>query len=530
VHHDVWDYDLPAAPILADLDVEGHPVKAVAQLSKQGFTYVFDRATGEPVWPIEERPVPPSTVPGERLSPTQPFPTKPPPFSRQGIGPDDLVDFTPEIEAAAREILAQYDHGPLFTPPSERGAIALPGWGGGANWNGGALDPETGVLYVPSLEMASRLQLGPPDPARSNLRYRTSASISIEGPFGLPLIKPPYARLSAIDLGRGEIRWTRPHGSPSRPGELDRLKLTPEQLAAATPLLDGRAAGNAIFSPPLLTRTLLFVGIGRSTTAPVGRGVPLLQAFDKATGDVVWERELPAHTTGGPMTYLASGRQMIVVAVGGGRGAPVPSTLVALGLPAALPLESPPTSTAAAAAGAVPAGAAPAGVVPADGRAPVVDLARVKIAERQKSDELCPVHLVASDPALPAWTHEGVTYRGHTAECEAEFRTEPQVFAERARRERWIHNFETQMSTIWCPLMNDQINTGGRKQWTHGGLTWESCCAFCDETEPTDEDFARALEALERRALLAYELTGGRYVEGAASPVEGAMVVAADSE
>jgi quinoprotein glucose dehydrogenase len=545
VHHDIWDYDLPAAPNLVDIRVDGRDVKAVAQLSKQGFTYVFDRATGKPVWPIEERTVPQSSVPGERTSPTQPFPTKPPPFARQGIGPDDLIDFTPEIKAAALAILEQYEHGPLFQPPSERGTIVLPGWGGGANWNGGAFDPETGVLYVPSLEMPSRLQMGKPDPARSDLRYRTSASVQIEGPFGLPLVKPPYARLTAIDLNRGELLWSVPHGSPSRPGELDRLEqLTPELRGKLAPLLDGRAVGNAIFSPPLLTRTLLFVGIGRSTTSPVGRGVPLFQAFDKTTGRVVWERELPGHTTGGPMTYLANGRQVIVVAIGGGRGAPVPATLIALGLPASA-LPAGPTAAAAgtpagalegvaskaSAGGGGAAGGAAAndtGAAANDGRAPAVDLALVKISERQKSDQLCPVHLVPSAPEIAAWTWEGVTYRGHGAECEAEFRIQPALFAERARRERWVNNFKAQMSTIWCPLMNDQINTGGRKQWTHGGLTWESCCAFCDETEPTDEDFARALEALDQRARFAFELTGGRYVEGAASPVEGAMTLASE--
>jgi hypothetical protein len=268
----------------------------------------------------------------------------------------------------------------------------------------------------------------------------------------------------------------------------------------------------------------------------VGRGLPLFQAFDKSTGAVVWERELPAHTTGGPMTCLANGRQVIVVAVGGGRGAPAPSTLVAFGLPAgAVPLTGPTADAGEAPSGTEEGTARDATAETAatpggsgDGRAPAVDLGLVKIAERQKSDELCPVHLVAASPDVSAWTYGGVTYRGHAAGCEAEFSAQPAAFAESARRERWINNFKTQMSAIWCPLMNDQINTGGRKQWTHGGLVWESCCAFCDETEPTEEDFARALEALETRAQLAFELTGGRYVEGAASPVEGAMVTTSE--
>jgi hypothetical protein len=274
----------------------------------------------------------------------------------------------------------------------------------------------------------------------------------------------------------------------------------------------------------------------------------MLQAFDKATGELVWERELVAHTTGGPRTYLAGARQVIVVAAGGGRGAPVPSTLIALALPAAAIPAAPTAATAVdgdapspalaaraasdAAAGGAPGTAASGDAVAAAaaGTAPAIDLARVKIAELQTSDELCPVHLVPSDSALPSWTHDGVAYRGHGPECEQEFRARPEHYAELARRQRWINNFKIQMSSIWCPLMNDQINTGGRKQWTHEGLVWESCCAFCDETEPTAEDFARALAALEKRARFAYEASGGRYVEGAASPVEGAMVVAADAE
>jgi hypothetical protein len=239
------------------------------------------------------------------------------------------------------------------------------------------------------------------------------------------------------------------------------------------------------------------------------------------------------------MTYLVHGRQMIVVAIGGGRGAPVPSTLIALGLPAS-ELPTGPTAAAAGTPGETLEGVASkasagggavesaTGAPASDGRAPTIDLALVKISELQRADQLCPVHLVPSAPEIAPWTWAGVTYRGHTTACEAEFRTQPDAYAERARRERWINNFKTQMSGIWCPLMNDQINTGGRKQWIHGGLTWESCCAFCDETEPTDEDFARALEALEKRAQLAFEATGGRYVEGAASPVEGALVPASE--
>jgi quinoprotein glucose dehydrogenase len=158
VHHGVWDYDLPAAPNLVDITVDGRPIKAVVQISKQGFAYVFDRVTGEPVWPIEERAVPQSpVVADERLSPTQPFPTKPAAFDRQGVTVDDLIDFTPALRAEAQAILGRYDYGPLFTPPTERGTVLLPGTVGGGNWAGAAVDPERGILYVPSHTSPTRI-------------------------------------------------------------------------------------------------------------------------------------------------------------------------------------------------------------------------------------------------------------------------------------------------------------------------------------------------------------------------------------
>ncbi|MDX1385184.1 MAG: PQQ-binding-like beta-propeller repeat protein, partial [Thermoanaerobaculia bacterium] len=205
VHHGLWDYDFPTAPHLLDITVDGRAIKAIAQTSKQAFTYVFDRTNGEPVWPIEERPVPPSDVPGERASATQPFPTKPPAFDRQGVSHDDLVDFTPEIKAEAIEIASGFRIGPLFTPPSlEPGTLMLPSAGGGANWPGAAVDPETGILYVPSTTSISRHPLSPTDPARSDLDYTGSFFGSVQGPRGLPLVKPPWGRVTAIDLNRGE--------------------------------------------------------------------------------------------------------------------------------------------------------------------------------------------------------------------------------------------------------------------------------------------------------------------------------------
>lgn len=194
VHHGLWDYDLPGAPVLYDVEMDGRKIKAVAQITKTGFTFVFDRTNGKPIWPIEERPVPPSTVPGERASPTQPFPTKPAPYERQGAIEDNLVDFTPEIRAAAKKILDEYDHGPLFTPPSEKGTLNLPGWAGGANWWGAALDPDTKLFYVPSISMPISVKLTKPDAARSNLDYIRGGGAfgaPVEGPGGLPLFKPP---------------------------------------------------------------------------------------------------------------------------------------------------------------------------------------------------------------------------------------------------------------------------------------------------------------------------------------------------
>ena len=201
IHHGVWDYDIASPPILADITVDGREIKAVAQVSKQAFTYVFDRVTGEPVWPIEERPVPPSDVPGEKLSPTQPFPTKPAPFDRQGITEDDLIDFTPELRAEALEIFRQYRSGPIFTPPSVRdespggtlGTLQLPSYVGGSNWNGAAYDPETQMLYVPSITAPSWCGCG----SRTR-QCRTSATSA--------------ATATSTSTARGGCR------SPSRPG------------------------------------------------------------------------------------------------------------------------------------------------------------------------------------------------------------------------------------------------------------------------------------------------------------------------
>ncbi len=308
VHHGAWDYDFPTAPNLVDLTVDGKTIPAIAQVSKQAFTYVLDRRTGEPVWPILERPVPQSTVPGERSAPTQPFPTKPPPFDRQGVTEDDLIDFTPELRAEALAIAQRFQLGPVFSPQiveDQNGKLAtlqLPGAGGGANWQGAAFDPETQLLYVPSATSPSAHGLTEPDAARSNFRYTLRSWFTgADGPQGLPLVKPPWGRVTAIDLGRGEHRWMTPHGD----GPRDHPAL---RSLALGPLGD---AGGA----PLVTRTLLFVTKTRGSGA--GNG-PVILVYDKSTGERLAALPLPENPWGNPITYLHAGRQYLVVAVGGG--------------------------------------------------------------------------------------------------------------------------------------------------------------------------------------------------------------------
>ena len=230
VHHPVWGFDNASAPILADITVDGREIKAVALPSKQAFLYVFDRVTGDPVWPIEERPVPAGDVPGEWYSPTQPFPTRPPAYDKQGSSIDDLIDFTPELRAEAEAIVSRYKLGPIFTPPAlsrADGPIATLGLGagsGGTNWPGGAFDPETQTVYVPSRTAFYSWELAPsPGPDVSDMRYVKGTPMYGIGHGGLrdlnvrglSLSKPPYGRLSAIDLNRGEILWQTPHGDTS---------------------------------------------------------------------------------------------------------------------------------------------------------------------------------------------------------------------------------------------------------------------------------------------------------------------------
>ena len=324
VHHGVWDFDFPAAPNLLDITVDGRSVKAIAQVSKQGFTYVFDRVTGDPVWPIEERPVATDgALEGEVLSPTQPFPTKPPPFEYQGVRIDDLVDFTPEIRAMAVEAVKDFRLGPLFSPPTlsvdggAQGTIQRPYVGGGASWTGAAVDPETGLLYVPSMNRFSVLKYYTPDPADGgNLRYTMrglAAGTQPQMPQGLPLLKPPYTRITAIDLNAGEHAWMQPNGDGNR------YRNHPLLRDLDLPPLGGEGHGG-----PVLTRTLL---ISALTAGGTDDG-PRLVARDKATGVIVGSVDLPSGAIGTPMTYMYEGKQYLALTVGG----EIPE-LIALSLP-----------------------------------------------------------------------------------------------------------------------------------------------------------------------------------------------------
>ncbi len=316
VHHDIWDYDNPTAPILLDVTVDGRPVEAVVQLTKQAFAYAFDRRTGEPLWPIEERAVPKSDVPFEWTAPTQPFPTKPAAYDRQGVGEDDLVDFTPAIKAAALEAVKGLRMGPMYTPPSlieapdgTRGTLVLPHYGGGANWEGGAADPETGMLYVASQTSLTVFAVNPAGD-RSDIRY-----LFVNGeaprPMGLPLVKPPYGRITAIDMSSGEHRWMAVNGDTP-----DDIKNNPALAGLAIP-----PTGKASRAVLLATKTLLFAGEGFG-------GAPVLRAYDKATGAVIAELPLPGAASSKPMTYMLNGKQYVVLAV----GRDTPAELVAFAL------------------------------------------------------------------------------------------------------------------------------------------------------------------------------------------------------
>jgi quinoprotein glucose dehydrogenase len=331
VHHGIWDMDIPCAPMLVDITVGGRVIKAVAQPTKQAFLYVFDRVTGQPVWPIVETPVPQSTTPGEKTSPTQPIPSRPPAYDRQGSSIDDLIDFTPELRAEALKITASYKFGPLFTPPvvskpdGPLGTLVMGPFGGGTNWPGGSYDPETHILYVYSQRMLDSMGLVPPKPGTSDMAWVLGKPADAAGappPLmvqGLPIIKPPYGQISAIDLDKGAILWQIAHGE------------TPDNVRNHQALkgVNIPRTGRPGVIGTLVTRTLVIAGESGVFTMPSGQRGAMLRAYDKKTGKEMGAVPMPAGQTGSPMTYMLNGKQYLVVAIGGN----IPAELIAFALP-----------------------------------------------------------------------------------------------------------------------------------------------------------------------------------------------------
>jgi quinoprotein glucose dehydrogenase len=343
VHHGLWDMDIPCAPMLVDMTVNGKIVKAVAQPTKQAFLYVFNRENGEPIWPIEERPVPQGDVPGEWYSLKQPIPTKPPAFDNQGVSSESLINFTPELHAEAEKLVSQYRTGPLFTPPSVSklggplGTITSPGSLGGANWPGGSYDPDTHTLYVFSQSGIAMLGLVPsPDAGVSDMEYVQGTAGTVPragspmgappparrpgvGPIegeggdplsvrGLPLLKPPYGRITAINLDKGEFAWQIAHGETP-----DNVRNNPELKGIKIP-----RTGRAGLVGTLTTKTLVIAGEPGFYSLPSGARGAMLRAYDKASGEEVGAVYMPAPQSGSPMTYMYNGKQYIIVAISGG--------------------------------------------------------------------------------------------------------------------------------------------------------------------------------------------------------------------
>ena len=362
VHHPLWDHDISSAPILADITVEGRAIKAVAQPSKQGYVYVFDRVTGRPVWPIEERPVEKGDVPGEWYSPTQPIPTKPPAYNRNGVLLEDLIDFTPALRAEAVELTKKFKFGPIYTPPvlsrveGPLALLTLATASGGTNWPGASYDPETHTVYAsacdacltrlglvppPSKDISDmnyvhgfagqpfRISRGPGENAGADAAPPPAERPAAGGGFsafvfnvqGLPVIRPPYGTISAISLDKGTIVWQVAHGE------------TPDVVRNHPLLKDLKIprTGQADSVGTLVTRTLVIAGDSQfTTTADRPRGA-MLRAYDKTNGKEVGAVYLPAPQSGSPMTYRLDGKQYIVVAVSGG---PYSGEYLALSLPA----------------------------------------------------------------------------------------------------------------------------------------------------------------------------------------------------
>jgi quinoprotein glucose dehydrogenase len=335
VHHGIWDMDIPCAPMLVDITLNGQTVKAVAQPTKQAFLYVFDRMTGKPIWPMEERPVEQSTVPGEKTSPTQPFPTKPPAYDLQGFSVEDVLDFTPELKAEALKVVSKYKLGPVFTPAvvskpdGPYATLALATAGGGTNWAGGSYDPETHIAYIPSQRSPTPIGLIAGDPSRTDMTFMSGSAAPRTGSGGgggegagpgltvqgLPVVKPPYGSISAIDLNKGEILWQIANGDTP-----DNIRDNPALKGLDIP----RTGRPGVFGV-LVTRTLVICG-----ERSAGKSAVMLRAYDKATGKEVGAVPLPAGQTGTPMTYALNGKQYIVLAIA---GPGFPAELIAFKLP-----------------------------------------------------------------------------------------------------------------------------------------------------------------------------------------------------
>jgi len=374
VHHGIWDMDIPCAPILMDLTVDGRAIKAIGQPTKQGWIYVFDRTTGRPVWPIEERPVEKGEVPGEWYAPTQPFVTKPPPYDRQGVSIDDLIDFTPALREEAVKVVSRYKIGPIFTPPvvskwdGPLATLMLPNATGGANWQGGAFDPETKMFYIFTNTAPTALGLVKPDPTKSDFDWVQGTARNPNAPVpspgagaaagggrgaaiseagggrgaaiseagapiaaagggrggaagggggegggggpnvqGLPIIKPPYGRITALDMNKGTLVWQIPHGETP-----DNIRNHPALKGLTIPRT-GRQGRIGV----LVTKNLVIAGEGGFFTAPNGQRGAMLRAYDKASGQELGAVYMPAPQTGSPMTYFYNGKQYVVLAISG---------------------------------------------------------------------------------------------------------------------------------------------------------------------------------------------------------------------
>jgi quinoprotein glucose dehydrogenase len=341
VKHDLWDFDNPVPPVITDIVVDGKPIKALVQLTKQAFAFVFDRTNGQPVWPIEDRPVPRGSVPTEYYSPTQPFPTKPAPLELQMLTEDDLIDFTKELRLAAQEVMKPYKAVPLYTPAgTDQEIVMMPGTTGAANWNGAGFDPDTAKLYVPVIRNGVRTMVierqKPDSPYAYDRKPEPLLNTNVEVPFQnltpmkpvidnisrLPIAKPPYGSVVALDMNKGEILWKIPNGSG--------LNNHPALKYLNLPM-----TGTQNRASPLVTKSLLFIGEGKNgpggpSRIPAWGGGKNFRALDKETGKTIWQTTLPGGTSGAPMTYMLNGKQYIVVAIG---WHDMPAEYVALALP-----------------------------------------------------------------------------------------------------------------------------------------------------------------------------------------------------